>query len=63
MKLSRRGLRGVLFFYATICIVVGLYFFTEAVPKEIWAPIFIVVGLVLTTIMGYQFGAPTRSGK
>lgn len=58
MKLSKRGLRGVLFYYAMIFIGVGLFFFTEAVPEEIWAPIFIVGGLVILTIFGYKLGAP-----
>ena len=61
MKLSKRGLRGILFSYGMMSIGIGLYFFTEAVPEKIWVPIFFFGGLILVTIGAYKLGAPSSS--
>lgn len=58
MKLSKRGLRGILIGYSLTLIAIGMMLIMKTAPEIIWMPIFIVGGLILLTVSAYKVGTP-----
>lgn len=58
MKLSKRGLKAVVYGYSILLIAIGMILIMKIAPERIWMPPFMIGGLILLTVSAYKLGSP-----